>query len=85
MLLLVILVFGLFAGWVANLILGGGTRPQDWGLLLAAGIGGSFVGGLLGGLISGDGLSLKPTGLIGSIAGAVIVLAVVQAVQARKA
>lgn len=85
MLLLAILVFGLFAGWLANLILGGSPRPADWGPILAAGVIGSFVGGLLGSLLSGDGLALKPTGLIGTIVGAVIVLAIFQGVQSRKA
>jgi len=74
--LLFLLVWGLFAGWLANLILGGGSRPKDWTLLLVAGLAGSFVGGLLASLLAGDGLSLRPSGLIGSIVGAVIILAV---------
>ena len=85
MLLLAILVFGLFAGWLANLILGGSPRPADWGPILAAGVIGSFVGGLLLSLVSGDGLSLKPSGLIGTVVGAVVVLAIFQATQGRKA
>ncbi len=85
MLLLAILVFGLFAGWLANLILGGSPRPADWGPILAAGVIGSFVGGLLLSLVSGDGLSLKPSGLIGTVVGAVVVLAIFQAMQGRKA
>jgi uncharacterized membrane protein YeaQ/YmgE (transglycosylase-associated protein family) len=83
--ILAILVLGLFAGWIANLILGGGPRPADWGPLLVAGLVGSFVGGLLGSLIAGDGLDLRPSGIIGSIVGAVIVLAIYRAVQARSA
>ena len=85
MLLLAILVFGLFAGWLANLILGGSARPADWGPILAAGVIGSFVGGLLASLLSGDGLDLRPSGIIGTVVGAVIVLAIFQAVQSRKA
>ena len=85
MIILAILVLGLFAGWIANLILGGGPRPADWGPLLVAGLVGSFVGGLLGSLIAGDGLDLRPSGIIGSIVGAVIVLAIYRAVQARSA
>jgi uncharacterized membrane protein YeaQ/YmgE (transglycosylase-associated protein family) len=80
-LLLAILVFGLFAGWLANLILGGSPRPADWGPILIAGVVGSFVGGLLASLLSGDGLDLRPSGLIGTV----VVLAIFQAVQARKA
>ncbi len=84
MILLGILVFGLGIGWLANVILGNGSHPQDWGPLLIAGFAGSFVGGLLISLLAGDGFSLRPSGILGSIAGAVIVLGVWQAVQARK-
>ena len=83
MILLFILVWGLFAGWIANLLLRGGTRPADWGPLLIAGLVGSFVGGLLISLLSGDGLSLRPSGLIGSIVGAVVVLAILRARASR--
>jgi len=75
MILLFVLVWGLFAGWIANFILGGRGRPENWGQLLVAGLVGSFVGGLLVSLIAGDGLNLRPSGLVGSIVGAVIVLA----------
>ena len=81
MLILVIIVFGMAVGWVAQLALGMGSRPN--GRSLAAGLGGSFVGGLLASLISGDGLALKPSGLIGSFVGAVIVLMVWQAIDRR--
>lgn len=74
MLLLALLVFGFLAGWLAQLILGLGSRPD--GRTLVAGLVGSFVGGLLVSLLAGDGLRLRPSGLIGSIVGAVIVLAV---------
>ncbi|HEX5946352.1 MAG TPA: GlsB/YeaQ/YmgE family stress response membrane protein [Acidimicrobiales bacterium] len=74
MLLLALLVFGLFVGWIAQMLLGLGTRPD--GRTLAAGLVGSFVGGLLASLVAGDGLSLRPSGLIGSLVGAVIVLLV---------
>jgi uncharacterized membrane protein YeaQ/YmgE (transglycosylase-associated protein family) len=76
MLILAILVFGLLAGWLANILTGGSSRPSDWGEVLIAGFAGSFVGGLLISLIAGDGLRLRPSGLIGSVAGAVIVLVV---------
>ena len=35
-------------------------------LALVAGLGGSFVGGLLASLLAGDGLAFKPSGIIGS-------------------
>src|SRR4051794_17783618 len=41
-------------------------------MAIIAGIAGSFLGGLLASLIAGDGLKLRPSGFIGSIAGAVI-------------
>ncbi len=74
MLLLMILVFGLAAGWLANLLTGGSKRPRDWGELLVAGLVGSFVGGLLISLAVGDGLAIRPSGIIGSVGGAAIVL-----------
>ena len=74
MLLLGILAFGFLCGWLAQLILGLGSKPD--GRTLAAGLIGSLVGGLIGSLLAGDGLALKPSGLIGSIVGAIIVLAI---------
>ena len=56
-------------------LLGRSTRGIDWSLAFAAGLAGSFVGGLLISLLAGDGLDLRPSGLIGSIVGAVIVTA----------
>jgi uncharacterized membrane protein YeaQ/YmgE (transglycosylase-associated protein family) len=38
-----------------------------------AGIVGSFLGGLIISLLSGDGLALRPSGILGSLAGAIIV------------
>ena len=78
MILLAILALGFFAGWLANIILGGTSRPADWTPLVIAGFVGSFVGGMLFSLIAGDGLKLRPSGIIGSILGAVIVLFVMQ-------
>jgi uncharacterized membrane protein YeaQ/YmgE (transglycosylase-associated protein family) len=73
MLLLGILVFGMFVGWLAHLIVFRGARV-DWTLALIAGVAGSFVGGLLASLLAGDGLDLRPSGIIGSLVGAVLVL-----------
>jgi uncharacterized membrane protein YeaQ/YmgE (transglycosylase-associated protein family) len=82
MLILTIIVIGIAAGWLAQLILGRGT---NWGEALIAGLIGSFVGGLLVSLLAGDGLELHPSGLIGTIAGAVIVLAIWGAIRSRSA
>jgi uncharacterized membrane protein YeaQ/YmgE (transglycosylase-associated protein family) len=80
MLILGMIVIGLAAGWVAQLVLGAG-RQIDWQLALVTGLIGSFVGGLLASLVAGDGLHIRPSGLIGSIVGAIVVLAVVRGVR----
>ncbi len=85
MLILFIIVFGMVAGWVANLILGGGKRPKSWGELLVAGLAGSFVGGLLSSLLSDDGIAIRPSGVIGSIVGAVLVLLVWRGIRTSRA
>jgi uncharacterized membrane protein YeaQ/YmgE (transglycosylase-associated protein family) len=73
-LLLGVLVLGLGAGWLAQIILGRGTAVD--GQTLAAGLVGSLLGGLLVSLLAGDGLELRLSGILGSVAGAVVVLAV---------
>jgi uncharacterized membrane protein YeaQ/YmgE (transglycosylase-associated protein family) len=84
-LILAIIVLGMMVGAVAQWILGRrGTRP-DWAMALVAGIVGSFVGGLLFSLIAGDGLALKPSGLIGTLVGALIVTFVWMQVRKRQA
>lgn len=81
MLILGLLAFGMLIGWLAGLILGQGAKPS--GRTLIAGLAGSFVGGLLTSLLAGDGLKLKPSGLIGSLLGAIIILAVWAAIDRR--
>ena len=73
MLILAIIVFGLLAGGLAQLVLGRSMRDVNWTLAIVAGLIGSFVGGLLASLLAGDGLKLRPSGLIGSFVGAVLV------------
>jgi uncharacterized membrane protein YeaQ/YmgE (transglycosylase-associated protein family) len=82
MILLFILVWGMFAGWIAHLLLAR-NQPINWAELLVVGLAGSFVGGLLISLISGDGLALRPSGIIGSILGAVLLLGARQAIRGR--
>jgi uncharacterized membrane protein YeaQ/YmgE (transglycosylase-associated protein family) len=81
MLILAILVLGLACGWVAQLVFGRGTG--NWGEALVAGLVGSFVGGLLASLLAGDGVRIRPSGLIGTIVGAIVVLAIWGAVRGR--
>jgi uncharacterized membrane protein YeaQ/YmgE (transglycosylase-associated protein family) len=75
MLILAIIVSGMVVGWIAQFLMGRNSSEIDWRIAFLAGIGGSFVGGLLASLIAGDGLALKPSGIIGSIVGAVIITA----------
>lgn len=82
MLILGIIVFGMLIGWLAQLALGMGTKPNAQSLI--AGLVGSFVGGLVVSLIAGDGLKLRPSGLIGSFLGAVIVLVIWDRVARRR-
>ena len=82
MLILAIIGFGALCGWLASMLLGRGTRLD--GRALVAGLLGSFVGGLIFSLLAGDGLDLRPSGIIGSILGAVIILAVWGVVDGRR-
>jgi uncharacterized membrane protein YeaQ/YmgE (transglycosylase-associated protein family) len=73
MLILAIIVFGMVVGAGAQLILGRTHGRIDWSVAIVAGLVGSFIGGLLGSLVSGDGLNLRPSGIIGSLVGAIVV------------
>jgi uncharacterized membrane protein YeaQ/YmgE (transglycosylase-associated protein family) len=83
MLILAIIVWGMAAGWVAQLILGRSRGAGHWGEAIVAGLVGSFVGGLVASLIAGDGIRLRPSGLIGTLVGAVVVLLIWGAVRSR--
>lgn len=75
MLILGIVLFGMLIGAAAQLLLHRGGKGIDWAKAFASGLAGSFVGGLLSSLLAGDGLALRPSGIIGSLVGAVIVTA----------
>ena len=60
MLLLGIILFGMLIGAAAQLIVGRSAKGVDWGLALAAGLVGSFIGGLLIGLLDNFGKALFP-------------------------
>src|SRR6476659_10787726 len=62
MLILAIILFGMVVGAGAQLLLGGSTRNIDWPMAFVAGLVGSFVGGLLVSLVSGDGIELHASG-----------------------
>jgi uncharacterized membrane protein YeaQ/YmgE (transglycosylase-associated protein family) len=81
-LILALVVIPLVAGTVANYVVGKGKGFEPWELFVA-GIIGSFVGGVIFNLVSGNGLlvsanglQIHPTGLVGSTIGAIVVLAV---------
>jgi uncharacterized membrane protein YeaQ/YmgE (transglycosylase-associated protein family) len=72
MLILAIILFGMIAGGLAQMLLGQSMRDVNWTLAILTGLIGSFVGGLLASLLAGDGLELRPSGLIGSFVGALL-------------
>ena len=73
MLILGIVLFGMLVGAAAQLLLRTGGHRINWTIAIVAGLLGSFVGGLLASLLAGDGVELRPSGIIGSIVGAVLV------------
>ena len=73
MLLFGLLGFGVLVGAIAQFIVGRDAKGMDWGMAIGAGLIGSFVGGLLISLLSGDGIELRASGLIGSVVGALVV------------
>jgi uncharacterized membrane protein YeaQ/YmgE (transglycosylase-associated protein family) len=76
MLIIAIILFGMVVGAGAQLILGRERDGIDWTMAIVAGLAGSFIGGLLISLLAGDGLDLRPSGIIGSLVGAIVVTAV---------
>jgi len=84
-LILAILLIAMATGWIAQMILGRTTPGKNnWGEAMVAGFVGSLVGGLLSSLLADDGFDLKPSGIIGSVIGAVIVLAVWGAIRGKR-
>ena len=74
--ILVFLVFGFVVGLIARAIMPG---TQQMGIVKTTliGVAGSFIGGLLGNLISGNSIfHLASAGWIGSILGAVVLMVI---------
>lgn len=69
------IVVGLIAGLIARAIMPG-SDPMGWIGTILLGIVGSFVGGFLASMISHKGTdnAFEPSGILGSIIGALIVL-----------
>jgi uncharacterized membrane protein YeaQ/YmgE (transglycosylase-associated protein family) len=82
------IILGALVGWIASMIMGTNER-QGCIMDIVVGIVGSFIGGLLYNLITGQGISFsfQFTWNLGSILvaliGAVILLAIVKAMQKR--
>ncbi|EFC82571.1 conserved hypothetical protein [Parafrankia sp. EUN1f] len=79
------IILGLIAGAVARLVVPGQDPMGIPGTILL-GVVGSFIGGLLGYVLFGHDLSegaLQPSGIIGSIIGAIVALLVWRAVHGR--
>ena len=73
--LLMFLIFGFVVGLIARFLVPG---TQSLGILKTTllGAAGSFLGGLLGNLISGDATRTHAAGWIGSVVGAVLLLVI---------
>jgi uncharacterized membrane protein YeaQ/YmgE (transglycosylase-associated protein family) len=80
-------IVGLIAGLIARAIMPG-KDSMGWILTIALGIVGSFVGGFLINLVMhNDAVStsdFQPTGIIGSVIGALVVLGVYHLVRRRQ-
>jgi len=88
--LLYLLIVGMAAGWFAWVVFGktktlSKGRKPNWPLLLALGVAGSFVGGLAVSFLAGDGFTLRPSGMIASVVGAIVVAAAYLWFEGRRA
>jgi uncharacterized membrane protein YeaQ/YmgE (transglycosylase-associated protein family) len=82
--ILLFIVFGLAIGLLARALMPG---RQHMGLMMTAvvGMGGSFIGGMIGNLISGRRVfDLTQAGFIGSLLGALLVLAAISPMLRRR-
>ena len=85
--IIAMIVVGLIAGLIARAIMPG-ADPMGWIGTIVLGIVGSFVGGFLAATLLGrsaTGNVIEPSGIVGSIIGALIVLAIYRMVKRRPA
>lgn len=81
-LILALILIGIVAGGIAERV----VYPEwkiDWTEAFIVGLVGSFLGGIVANLIAGEGFAIHPAGLIGSIIGAIVVLAILKFVRGR--
>lgn len=76
------LIVGLIAGFVARAVVPGKDALGILGTLVLGCVG-SFIGGFIGALFSGNGLDFTASGIIGSVIGAIIALLVYRQVGGR--
>ncbi len=83
--IILLIIIGAIAGFIARALVPG-RDPMGVVATIVLGIVGSFIGGFLGAILFGkdafQGL-LQPSGIIGSIIGAVIALLIYRAVSGR--
>ena len=71
--LILFLIMGLIAGFIARALVPG-SDSMGWVGTMVLGVIGSFIGGTLAALLFGGSLELNAAGIIGSIIGAIIAL-----------
>jgi uncharacterized membrane protein YeaQ/YmgE (transglycosylase-associated protein family) len=81
--LISLFLIGIVAGYAARLLVPG-PDPMSFGQTVLLGVIGSFVGGLLGGLVFAGEIALSAAGIVGSIIGAVIALLVYRAMSGSR-
>lgn len=82
--LILFLVMGLIAGFIARALVPG-PDPMGWVGTMVLGVIGSFIGGTIAALLFGGSLELSAAGLIGSILGAILALLIWRQMGGRRA
>ena len=83
--IITLIIIGAIAGFIARALVPG-KDPMGIGATILLGIVGSFIGGFLGWALFGKDMNegaLQPSGIIGSIIGAVIALLIYRAATRR--
>ena len=82
--LIVMLILGALVGWVASAIMG---RKEGVLMSIVIGVIGSFIGGFVSRLVTGGDqavLAMSGSGLLWSLVGAVILVAIMNAIQGSR-
>ena len=82
--LILFLIMGLIAGFIARALVPG-PDPMGWVGTIVLGVIGSFIGGTIAALVFGGSLELSAAGLIGSILGAILALLIWRQMGGRRA